>query len=552
MSASAAADRAEQPGEPRREKAAGSTVRRSGAVLVAAGIFLSRTLGLIRTHFLARALGQSIAADAWIYAFRIPNFLNNLFGEGSLSASFIPVYAGLVRDGDDDEAGRTAGAVAAILALTVSIVVLLGVLFAAPLTTLIASGLMAPDKAATRALTIRLTRILFPGAGLFVMSAWCLGILNSHRRFFLSYAAPVLWNLAMIAALLVFQRDANLEHIAVMVAWASVAGAALQFLVQLPWVLVLVKRLRISLDMSRAPTRTVIRNFIPAFFGRGVNQISAFIDLWIASYLPNTLAGLLGYAQNLYMLPVSLFGMSISAAELAEMSHVTGVAGDEVYAASLRARLDAGLRRIAFLVIPSAMAFFALGGVVVALIFENGRFGRSASELTWSIVAGSGVGLLASTMGRLYSSTYYVLRDTRTPLVFAAVRVVLTTVLGWLFAIWVPSWMGLNAKWGAAGLTASAGMAAWVEFTLLRLTLNRRIGQTGLPASLAAMLWVGAGISAALAWGVKLLLPASRPIIGGALIVLVYGAAYFALTAAFRIPESRAILTRVRAMAGLG
>ncbi len=152
MSASVA-DRADEPGKPRREAAAGSTARRSGAVLVAAGIFLSRTLGLIRTHFLTGALGQSIAADAWIYAFRIPNFLNNLFGEGSLSASFIPVYAGLVRDGEDDEAGRTAGAVAAILALTVSIIVLLGVLFAAPLTTLIASGLTAPGKAATRALT---------------------------------------------------------------------------------------------------------------------------------------------------------------------------------------------------------------------------------------------------------------------------------------------------------------------------------------------------------------------------------------------------------------
>jgi putative peptidoglycan lipid II flippase len=244
--------------------------------------------------------------------------------------------------------------------------------------------------------------------------------------------------------------------------------------------------------------------------------------------------------------------MSISAAELAEMSHVTGDVGDETYTAALRARLDAGLRRLAFLVVPSAMAFFALGGVVVALIFQGGRFGHSASELTWSIVAGSGVGLLASTMGRLYSSTYYVLRDTRTPLIFATIRVVLTTALGWLMAIWIPRWLGLDAKWGAAGLTASAGMAAWVEFTLLRLSLNRRIGHTGLPASLAALLWTGAAVAAAVAWGVKLLLPAERPIVSGALIVAVYGAVYFAVTAAFRIPESRAILIRVRRLAASG
>ena len=114
--------------------------------MVAAGIFVSRTLGLIRTRFLSVALGQSIAADAWTYAFRIPNFLQNLFGEGALSASFIPVYAGLVRDGDEVEAGRVAGAVAALLALVVSVIVLLGVLFATPVTTFIASGLNAPGS----------------------------------------------------------------------------------------------------------------------------------------------------------------------------------------------------------------------------------------------------------------------------------------------------------------------------------------------------------------------------------------------------------------------
>ncbi len=289
-----------------------------------------------------------------------------------------------------------------------------------------------------------------------------------------------------------------------------------------------------------------MRNFLPAFVGRGVNQISAFIDLWIASYLPSTMAGLLGYSQNLYMLPVSLFGMSISAAELAEMSHVGGTGDDAMYHATLRGRLDAGLRRIAFFVVPSAMAFFALGGVVVALLFQGGRFGHAATQLTWGIVAGSGVGLLASTMGRLYSSTYYVLRDTRTPLVFATIRVVLTTGLGWLFAIWVPRWLHLDPTWGASGLTASAGMAAWVEFTLLRREMNHRIGRTGLPASLATLLWTGAAISAAVAWGVKMLMPPDRPMVAGALIVCVYGVTYFGVTAAFKIPESRQMLSRAR------
>jgi len=114
-----------------------------------------------------------------------------------------------------------------------------------------------------------------------------------------------------------------------------------------------------------------------------------------------------------------------------------------------------------------------------------------------AILAGSAVGLLAQTMGRLYSSAYYALRDTRTPLRFAIVRVILTTGLGYLCAIPLPHWIGVDPRWGVAGLTASAGVAGWVEFTLLRRELNRRIGRTGLPGPLVTRLWLAAAVAAA-------------------------------------------------------
>jgi putative peptidoglycan lipid II flippase len=246
------------------------------------------------------------------------------------------------------------------------------------------------------------------------------------------------------------------------------------------------------------------------------------------------------------MLPVSLFGMSVSASELAEMSHVDDKEGAEAHAAALRTRLDAGLRQIAFLVVPSAVAFLTLGGVVVALLFQNQRFGANATTITWSIVAGSAIGLLANTMGRLYSSTFYVLRDTRTPLKFALLRITVGAALGWTGSVLVPRWTGINPIWGGAGLTAASGVAAWVEFSLLRRSLNARIGRTGVPATYLAALW-GAGLSsAALAWGAKLLLGDVGPVRSGIVILGVYGAAYFALTAAFGIPESRESLARLR------
>src|SRR5438132_9539257 len=154
------------------------------ATFVAAGILFSRIAGLVRQHYFARYFGQqSDAADAFSAAFRIPNLLQNLFGEGALSASFIPVYAGLLARGKREEADRVAGAVAAVLALVVAILVLAGVLTTPWLIGLIAPGFTGDN----RALTIEIVRILFPGAGLLVMAAWCLGVLNSHRRFLLSY-----------------------------------------------------------------------------------------------------------------------------------------------------------------------------------------------------------------------------------------------------------------------------------------------------------------------------------------------------------------------------
>src|ERR1043165_6754352 len=162
---------------------------RRGAVFVAAGILLSRLAGLVRLQVFAHYFGlESDAADAFNAAFRIPNFLQNLFGEGALSASFIPVYAALVARGDRRDADRVAGAVGSLLALLVSVLVLLGVLATPLLIDAIAPGFKG-DK---RELTVQLVRILFPGAGLLVLSAWCLGVLNSHHRFLLSYTAPVM------------------------------------------------------------------------------------------------------------------------------------------------------------------------------------------------------------------------------------------------------------------------------------------------------------------------------------------------------------------------
>jgi putative peptidoglycan lipid II flippase len=526
-----------------------------GAYFVALGILFSRISGLLRESVFAHYFGNSDAGDAFKAALKIPNFLQNLFGEGILSASFIPVYSGLLARGEEESARKVAGAIASLLALMTSLLVLLGVFATPAMIDLIAPGFHGEK----RELTIRLVQIFFPGVGLLVMSAWCLGILNSHRRFFLSYAAPVIQNAAIVGVMVFMAYRANANGtnllsgegqsaLAIQTAWGLVLGSALQFTIQLPTALKLLGGLKLHLQTKLPAVREVIRNFFPVVTARGVVQISAYIDNLLASLLPTGAVSALAYAQLLYLLPVALFGMSVSAAELPAMSSAVGTT--EQIHAILRGKLDTGLKRIAFFIVPSMAAFLILGDVIVAALFQSGAFTRTNTVYVWGVLAGSTVGLLAATLGRLYSSTFYALHDTRTPLKFAIVRVFLTTGLGYLFAFSLPKALGLEVSWGTAGLTSSAGIAGWVEFMLLRRSLNSKIGKTGLSSVYVIRLWASALLSAALAWAVKTLIFSAHshlhPKIAAVLILAPYGVAYFLVSSfVFQLEESKAVMMKI-------
>jgi putative peptidoglycan lipid II flippase len=282
----------------------------------------------------------------------------------------------------------------------------------------------------------------------------------------------------------------------------------------------------------------------------------------IASFLGANAVASLGYAQTIYLLPIGLFGMSLAAAELPQMSRAMGTR-EEVFAA-LRARLDRGLRQIAFFVVPSVVAFLALGRYLAGALYQTGRFGEDDTRYVWYILMGSTVGLLAATLGRLYSSAFYALRDTRTPLRFAIVRVVLTGALGYLFAfplrplmvaglehagVPLPRIAGGTLGLGAIGLTASAGVAGWVEFLLLRRALGARIGRVAVPAGFQLRLWASAIIGAAVALVVGLYARGlagvlAHPIPMLAVTAGVYGAVYFLGAMALGVPEARRTLGR--------
>ena len=491
---------------------------------MAAGILISRLVGLVRDRVFAHYFGNSDAADAFRAAFRIPNFLQNLFGEGVLSASFIPVYARLNAEERREEAAQLAEAIIALLIFITTVLVVVGVFATPMLIDLIAPGFHG-DK---RLLTIQLVQILFLGAALLVLSAWCLGILNSHRKFFLSYTAPVVWNIAMIATLVAGGRHHTEARLAVLLAIGSVIGSGLQFAVQLPTVMHFLWPLHLRLTLAAPHVRAVSKSFFPVFLSRGVVQISAYIDSWLASFLGTGAVSALGYAQTLYTLPVSLFGMAVSAAELPAMSSALGTPTE--IADALRQRLSKGLEQIAFFVIPSAVGFVMLGDVIVATIYRTGNFQKSDVFFVWGVLAGSAVGLLASTSGRLYSSAFYALRDTRTPLKFAVLRVALTLGLGYICALPLPRLLGIDQRWGTAGLTLSAGIAGWLEFLLLRRALHRRVGAVPAAGKRIALLSAVAILSAVIGYGLKLLLPFHAALIIGPCVLIPYAVIYLTVT----------------------
>ena len=532
------------------------------AALVAAGILLSRFAGLIRTSVFAHYLGASGAADAFTVALKMPNFLQNLLGEGVLSAAFIPVYSRLVSRGEQKVADRVAGVFVSFLALIVGVIVAIGVIAAPFILNITVAGL-EPD---VMQLAIRFTRIIFPGVGLLVLYAWALGILNTHKQFFIGYVAPVLWSASMIATLVIFGMWLSGAALAHALAWGTLIGCGLQFGIEVPFVLRHAKHLSFGFDRSLEPVRTIFRNITPVVGGRGVVQISGYVDTFIASLLPTGAVTLLFYAQTVYMLPISVFGMSIAAAELPEMSAAQG-SEDEVRRA-LRTRLDRGLRQVAFFVIPTIVAFVLIGNVLVAALFQRGAFTPQTTLIVWYTLIGSSLGLLVSTMSRLYSSAFYALHDTKTPFRIAIARVFFGAALalhfvftiGWIFPrvleffrLPLPPMPDGSLSIGVVGITTASAVAAWVEFVLLRRALGRRIGRGESKLGFMVKLWLAALAAGAVA--VLTHLYAARPlaarlplsnIVDAILVSAAFGIVYFGVAFVLGVPEVRATLGRLR------
>lgn len=533
-----------------------------GALAVAAGIFASRLLGLVRETAVASIFGVGPHADVFRTALRAPNALQNLLGEQTLSATMIPIYSRLLAEKREEEAGRFAGAMFGLLLAIVLVLVGLGVIFAPWLVSVLTPGFLADaaEVAAGRMsvdrypLLVTAVRILFPMTGVLVLSAWALGILNSHRRFLLSYSAPVLWNVAILAFLavaawrsgywgrLAAADAATLNSWLFAACWGALLGGVLQFLVQLPTVLRLCRHLRISLSLEAEGVRDALAAASPTLAGRGVVQLALYVDAFLASFLAAGAPAVIALAGTLLSLPISLFGMSVAAAELPELARQD----PHKAAASIGDRIGRALRQSSFVIWPSFVAFTVFGFLVVGLVYRYGSFSASGHYLVTAVLAAYAFGLLASTLSRLLQNSFYALRDTRAPARIALLRLVLAAVAGFFLmqlcdVYSVGDLFGGGAgeplRLGAVGLGLASSLGAWLEIVFLILALRRRLPGIDWPWArflLLGALAIGTTPPALGLWwllaGGPLWLVAPSVLIG-------YGLTYLGVALLLRLPE---------------
>lgn len=508
------------PIEPTETQAPAKPAPRSStaraAALVTAGIFLSRFIGLIRQRVIAYYFGTSPFADILGAAFRIGNITQNLLGEGTLSASFIPIYAKLRGEGQEDKAKHFALASLGLLIIAVLILSLLGIAAAPWLSYFVAAGFDEQKLS----ITTQIVRILFPMTGLLVLSAWGLGVLNAHRRFFVPYAAPVLWSLAQIAGLVLagswlLMRDAALAQA---LAISAFIGALLQALLLIGSCRKWLGSLTPNIDARDMHVREALNRLPGAIAGRGVIQISGLVDNLLVSFLGTGAIAVFNYAQTIYLLPISLLGTGEAAAALPEMARDTAERDIEQRNATLRTRLGASIARIITLTIPTMAAFGFFGRELITLFFQGGKFNPADTERVMPILTAYGFSLLGNAVGRVLGTTCYALGDTKTPARYATFRVLISTAIA----------LVLMRHLGVLGVVIGAVTAGWSEAILLAFRVRSSIGGLGLAhVRIFRVLALGA-LCSATGFATRLLLPHTfaRSLTGSLVILGAFGIAF--------------------------
>lgn len=498
------------------------------AGLIGVATMASRLLGVGREMVLAALFGagNGVEMDAFNVAFRVPNLLRDLFAEGAMTAAFVPTFTRtLARDGRD-AAWRLGNLVINALLLITGVIVILGIIFADPITRAIAPRF--GDTPGKLELTTHLTRVMLPFLTTIAASVTMMGMLNSVRRFFVPALAPAMFNVATIAcafALVPLMPHVGLPPITG-IAIGTLAGGAGQILLQWPTLRKEGFRYCPILNFKDPALREILRLMGPGTLGLAAVQINVFVNTYLATGQPQGAVSWLSYAFRLMYLPIGLFGVSIATAALPDIAR--HAADGDVPA--IRTTMSRALRMMLMLNVPATIGLMVLATPIVALVLERGKFSPHDTAATAAALVFYAPGLLAYSAVKIASPTFYSLRDSRTPVLISVASVVVNLVLN----------LTLVRALGFRGLAAGTALAAMFNAGVLLWMLRGRLsGIDGVRITitfakiLAASLIMGAVAHVTVTW-LTASLPGSSAALKGVRVFSAIGAGVLALIAAAR------------------
>ncbi len=432
------------------------------AFLTSLGTLISRIFGLLREMAMAALFGTGAVADAFSAAFRFPNLLRRAFGESGLLVVLVPRYTQERVQLGDDEAFVFASSVAVALAFAMAVVIALGVITAPYVAYVFAYGWH--DEPEKFALTVRLLRLLFPYIGFMAFSTWAMAVLNAHKRFFLPGLAPAFLNLGWLAgALFVMWRCRGIapEKQALIVAGGVLLGGAMQFAVQLPAMAKIGFRFKPLLRRKISAIVEVGRLLAPAFAGLAVAEVNFIVDILLASFLPEGSVAALTYSNRMIFFPMGLASIAMATASLPALSDLVAQNETERF----RETLSFSTRLIWGAMLPISAYILALRRQIVAFLLERGSFsGAVSTPMTAYALGMYAFGLFAFSSFKILTQGFYAMKDTKTPVITAALALGINIVLNLL----------LVGPLAHGGLALASSLASTIQVFILLRILHKR------------------------------------------------------------------------------
>jgi putative peptidoglycan lipid II flippase len=521
--------------ESQTEKSENAKVARAAGI-VGAATMVSRVFGVVRDMVIAALFGASWMTDAFWVAFRIPNMLRRLLGEGSLTISFVPVFTEYLQKKTREEALELASNAFTILSVILAAVSVLGILLSPVIVGLIAPGFMKnPEQFA---LTVFLNRLMFPYIFFIALVALCMGILNSFRHFTSPALSPVMLNIAMIAAAFAL-RDCFAQPITAL-ATGVLIGGVLQLAMQWPALLKYGVRFRFRFNLRHPGIQQIGALMLPAILGAGVGTINVFVGTILASLLPGGSVTYLFYADRIMEFPLGIFAIAIGTAALPSFSkHVASGQIDE-----LKSSISFSLRLMLFLTVPSMVALMALSLPIISVLFQRGAFDVQDAVYTGQALFCYALGLWAYSLLRVFVSSFYSLQDSKWPFKAAVITLIVNVACS----------LALMYPLKHNGIALAGSISAAVNVLILAFVLKHKIGSfldrafytslLKIIASSLIMLGAVGLVQYILPWNTSAGLPSRLIFLASA--VTAGACVFFASAYLLKSPEMHAFISMVR------